>query len=252
MGELKRPVLADVAVNAIATSTMPAMINLVATRQKSGTPAELLRWYNDHVNLLLRFDGLAGATLYRRRPAKQPSASAEPDYICLYRFASLAAFIEFEASDAKEQARQVTQSGWGNGGIEIIQRSQYAASGKWRGSAHAAGAPCVHIQCLDIAGAQPGTQRWMADRLYLAATSISDVRHYEWYTRTDATSGQQQSIVLAALSEGPTRSALPWLSWWQDATRQSQPGSFASLGQAPDTVDLRWQAGFERACEWQR
>ena len=39
------------------------MINVVATRQKAGTPAELLRWYNDQVNLLLRFDGLEEAVL---------------------------------------------------------------------------------------------------------------------------------------------------------------------------------------------
>jgi hypothetical protein len=42
---------------------MQALINLVATRQKTGRPAGLRRWYNDHVNLLMGFEGLAGATL---------------------------------------------------------------------------------------------------------------------------------------------------------------------------------------------
>ena len=83
------------------------MINVVATRQKADTPAELLRWYNDHVNLLLRFDGLKTATLYCRSGATQ----AAPEYLCLYRFASAAVFADFEASDAKERARQVTPSG---------------------------------------------------------------------------------------------------------------------------------------------
>ena len=64
---------------------MQAIINLVATRQKAGTPAELLRSYNDHANLLMRFEDLT-------------SADTAPDYLCLYRFPGLAAFADFEVS----------------------------------------------------------------------------------------------------------------------------------------------------------
>ena len=75
---------------------MQAIINLVATRQKAGTPAELLRSYNDHANFLMRFEDLTSATLYRCAGA--PSADTAPDYLCLYRFPGLAAFADFEVS----------------------------------------------------------------------------------------------------------------------------------------------------------
>lgn len=64
---------------------MQAIINLVATRPKAGTPAELLRSHNDHANLLMRFEDLT-------------SADTAPDYLCPYRFSSVAAFADFEVS----------------------------------------------------------------------------------------------------------------------------------------------------------
>ena len=59
---------------------MQGMINLVTTRQRTGEPAELLRWYNDHVNLLMGFEDLTGATLYCRTSA---DTAAVPEYVCL-------------------------------------------------------------------------------------------------------------------------------------------------------------------------
>ena len=228
---------------------MQAMINMVATRQKAGTPTELLRWYNDHVHLLLRFDGLDGATLYRRSHALDPlNASPAPDYVCLYRFASMATFADFEASQAKELARQVTQSGWGATGIEIIQRSQYLAGGNWSGPANASGASRRHIQCLDIAGAKRDSPRWIADRLYVA-TSSGDVRHCEWYTQADASSTQQQAIVLASLSDDAINPARPWLRWWESTTSHGQT---EPMGQAPDAITARWAADYGHVCAWQR
>jgi hypothetical protein len=63
-----------------------AMINLVATRQKAGEPAELLRWYNDHVTLLMGVEDLARANLYRGTALD----IAAPEYVCLDDFPSRA------------------------------------------------------------------------------------------------------------------------------------------------------------------
>ena len=222
------------------------MINLVATRQTSGMPAELLRWYNDHVNLLMRFEGLMGATLYR---CIQPAAPLDaPEYVCLYRFASQAAFAAFEASPAKELAREITASGWGQHGIEIVQRSQYPLGGKWTGQAGLQQAPSIsHIQCLNLAGSQGDTRRWLADSLYLAANaqaSLASVRHYQWHSSPLA-DNQQQVVVLASLSSPDTA----WHTWWQAAGTQSHGQAW---GDAPSAIEVVWQAGYKCLCEWQR
>ena len=257
---------------------MQALINAVATRQTAGTPAQLLRWYNDHVNLLLRFEGLDGATLYRRISIHRTSPP-EPDYLCLYRFASMASFVEFEASNVKELARQVTQTGWGLHGIEIMQRSQYLVGGRLTGLRSSVGsgvgdplsdAVNFYIQCLDMTGAEAETRRWLADRLYLAAIQAG-LRRCEWHTSQASASGQQQVIVLAA---GPTRAGPPdsrtdsraepstkspatppsewpagWFHWWADTGVQSHG---EPLGIAPTAVAVAWQAGYQRMCEWSR
>ncbi len=213
-----------------------AMINLVTTRQKCGEPAELLRWYNDHVNLLMGFEDLAGAALYRRTSANEGEA---PEYACLYDFPSLAAFDAFEASDAKERARQVTASGWGRQGIEIIQRTQYTTGGKWAGPLPTAAEGVFHIQCLDM---KPQTddasdlKRWLADTLYSAAAQAA-VGHYEWYV-----SGQQV-IVVASTAAASIDSG--WHRWWSAASAES-------LGQAPASVQAHWQAGYQRVSAWYR
>jgi heme-degrading monooxygenase HmoA len=214
---------------------MQAMINLVATRQKAGKPAELLRWYNDHVHLLMGFDELQGATLYRcTAPAK-----TAPEYVCLYNFASASAFAAFEASDAKERARQVTETGWGKQGIEIIQRTQYITGGKWTGQTSSSDWS-FHIQCLDMnvqAHDASNLKRWLADSLYVAATRAG-VNHYEWYASSD----QQQVIVLASASAAVDPA---WDTWWRAESK-------LPLGQAPSAVRVKWQAGYERLSVWRR
>ena len=214
---------------------MQPMINLVATRQKAGQPAELLRWYNDHVNLLMGFEDLIGATLYRCTSANQAEV---PQYVCLYDFPSASAFAAFEASDAKESARQATETGWGKQGIEIIQRTQYVTGGKWTGQTSSG--PGVHLQCLDIqqkTSSPDELKRWLADTLYLAATQ-SGMSHYKWYV-----SGQQQVIVAA--SAAATSIDSNWHTWWAAANAQS-------LGQAPASIQVSWQAGYQRVSDWHR
>ena len=214
---------------------MQALINMVATRQKAGKPAELLRWYNDHVNLLMGCEDLAGAILYRRTLAD----TTAPEYVCLYDFPSPSAFAAFEASDAKERARQVMESGWGKQGIEIIQRTQYITGGKWTGQASSSES-VFHIQCLDMkvqTHDASDLKRWLADSLYVAATRAG-VSHYEWFASGD----QQQVIVLASAS---AELAPAWRAWWD--TESTEP-----LGQAPSSVSVKWQAGYARLSAWQR
>ena len=227
---------------------MHPLINLVATRQKSGTPVELLRWYNDHVSLLMRFDGLVSATLYR---CQQAALRGDfPEYICLYRFASPAAFAAFEASPAKELARQVTASGWGQRGIEIIQRSQYPLSGQWTGGiSMSSTATTFHIQCLNLTpapdDAQNDIQRWLADSLHQTANAGANrasLQHYQWLSSA-VTDTLQQAVVLASLSDP----ALAWQNWWTHHSDQSQ-----TWGQPPSAVEVVWQAGYEFLCQWQR
>lgn len=219
---------------------MQAMINLVATRQKSGSPAELLRWYNDHVNLLMCSEDLQGATLYR---CTAPAATV-PDYVCLYDFPSPSAFAAFEASKAKEQARQVMASGWGRQIIDILQRTQYITGGKWTGPAPSS-EPLFHMQCLDMAAPTnreaDDFKRWMADSLYVAAARAG-VGHYQWFTSGASAQGTRQAMVVASASAtaGPA-----WHTWWDTA-------SVPSLALAPDTVSVKWQATYERVSDWRR
>lgn len=218
---------------------MQTMINLVATRQKAGEPAELLRWYNDHVTLLMGFEDLASASLYRCTALDQ----AAPEYVCLYDFPSLAAFDAFESSVAKERARQVMASGWGKQSIEVLQRSQYTTGGKQMGPT-ASPELGVHIQCLNVTPgpAQAAHQaddfrRWMSDSLYLAAARIG-VNRYAWYASLD----QRQVIVLASTS---TTISPAWLSWWD------LPAS-DSLVIAPSAITVHWQAGYQPLSAWCR
>jgi hypothetical protein len=218
---------------------MQTMINLVATRQKAGEPAELLRWYNDHVTLLMGFEDLASASLYRCTAIDQ----AAPEYVCLYDFPSLAAFDAFEASVAKERARQVMASGWGKQSIEILQRSQYLTGGK-RMEPTSSTELGVHIQCLDVTpGPSPATddaddfRRWMSDSLYQAAARTG-VNRYAWYASLD----QRQVIVLASTS---TKIDPAWRSWWD--LPASNP-----LGIAPSAITAHWQAGYQHLSAWCR
>ena len=64
----------------------------------------------------MRSADLTQATLYRRVGA--PSVPISSEYLCLYRYPSEAAIAAFEASAAKELARQVMQAGWEQQGIE--------------------------------------------------------------------------------------------------------------------------------------
>lgn len=235
---------------------MQPMINLVATRQKAGQPAELLRWYNDHVNLLMGFEDLTAATLYRCTSVDQTAA---PEYVCLYDFPGHDAFAAFEASQAKERARQVTETGWGKLGIEIIQRTQYNTGGKWTGrklaSTPGSSGSSFYIQCLNMtpSAAMPPREtddlnRWMADSLYVAATQ-ANVDRYEWYVSGGQNSAGQpdtaQVIVVASSGSASAKFDGSWSAWW------SKPAN-GQLGQAPQQIQVAWQAGYERVSAWQR
>ena len=76
---------------------MHTFVNLVATRCKTGDHAALFRWYNDHIHILMQFDGLQRAALFRRAAVAAAGDGARaPEYLCLYDFASQADFMAFD------------------------------------------------------------------------------------------------------------------------------------------------------------
>ena len=132
------------------------------------------------------------------------------------------------------------ESGWGKQGIEIIQRTQYTIGGKWAGQTLPVTERRFHIQCLDIQEKTSDAgelKRWLADTLYMAAARAG-VDHCEWYVL-----GEQQMIVVAravATDIDPS-----WHTWWDASAPQS-------LGQALTSVQVNWQAGFQRVSAWYR
>ena len=83
----------------------------------------------------------------------------------------------------------------------------------------------------------------MADRLYCAAPPAA-FGELAWHGAVDATeAGGEALVLLQASGANPDRAAAP--AWWQaDAAGDT-------LGQAPQTVTLRWQVS-QRLCCWSR
>ena len=233
---------------------MNTFVNLVATRCKNGDHATLFRWYNDHVHILMGFDGLRRASLYRRAAEPtQGDTAAAPEYFCLYDFASQADFMAFEKSDAREQARQVLQGGWGKEGIEITQRTQF-----WRLGARMTPRAAIadqaealwHLQSLRLgAGPAAGVARWLGDSLHRALGAAA-IGKLAWHRAVDANETGGDAFVMAQIGGALTSvpSPLP-PGWWRDQGDDGGPGAW---GQAPATVAIAWQAPYRQLCVWGR
>lgn len=242
---------------------MNTFVNLVATRCKNGDHASLFRWYNDHVHILMGFDGLQRAALYRR--AAEPlsgDAGAPPEYICLYDFAGQADFMKFETGEAREQARQILLAGWGKDSIEIALRRQF-----WRLGARTtptAGATTGrenqdfwHIQLLRLgAGPAAGVARWLGDSLHRALDAAA-TGHLAWHRAVDANDAGGDALVMAQTgAQAPSSSPSPSTSpsplppgWWRG---KGDDASLGAWGQAPATTAITWQAPYRRLCVWGR
>ncbi len=252
---------------------MPTFVNLVATSCKNGDPTALLHWYHDHVHILMQFDGLHRATLYRRADhpgSSNTAATAAPEYICLYDFASQADFMAFETSNAREQARQILLAGWGKNGIEITMRKQFWRLGsRLTDNAVAASHGLWQIQSLQLgAGPAAGVARWLNDRLHRALDTsaqhhsghVSHVSHLAWHRAVDATDAGGDALVVAQtdISRASAPSASPSIlppGWWLGDANEADEADDAGHGawaHAPATAAIAWQAGYRRLCVWGR
>lgn len=223
---------------------MQTLINMVATRSKDGDHAALARWYNDHVGILMASPTLLRAALYRCVADIDTQA---PEYLCLYEFSSHADFLAFETGDAREQAYRITQSGWGRDGIEITQRTQYLRLGLRTENDMAGPAPgeLHHVQCMRLgAGPAPEVARWLADRVYGLKMAAAP-RSVAWHRSVDADGAGAEALVLMKTRDTATAAqALPPASWWQPGTQNSV------MGQAPDSVAIRWHGVYRELCKW--
>ena len=235
---------------------MNTFVNLVATRCKNGDHAALFRWYNDHVHILMQFDGLQRAMLYRRAAqAAAGDAAAAPEYICLYDFASQADFMAFEASEACGQARQILLAGWGKDGIEITQRTQF-----WRlgtrlahnavNAAESNGQGLWHFQSLRLgAGPVAGVARWLNDSLHRALDAEA-IGHLAWHRAVDANDAGGGALVVAQTGSTQALAPSPWQpGWWLG---DADDGGHGAWGEAPATTAIAWQAPYRRMCVWGR
>ncbi len=232
---------------------MNTFVNLVATRCKNGDHASLFRWYNDHVHILMGFDGLQRAALYRR--AAEPPAgdtTAAPEYFCVYDFASQADFMAFEVGDAREQARQILLGGWGKDGIEITQRTQFWRLGaRMTTSAVAAGDGLWQVQSLHLgAGPVPGVARWLGDRLHRVLAG-HDVGHLAWHRAVDANDAGGDALVIAQTGVPASVPSPPALlpGWWQGDGDNARLNAW---GHAPATAAIAWQAPYRQLFVWGR
>lgn len=237
---------------------MNTFVNLVATRCKNGDHAALFRWYNDHVHILMQFDAMLKATLYRCAATNQTNdTTAAPEYICLYEFASQSDFMAFEVSDAREQARQVLLAGWGKDGIEITERKQFWRLGtRTTHNAVACGDGLWHFQSLRLgAGPAAGVARWLNDSLHRAldANAIGDVAWHRAVNASDAgnASDTGDALVMAQTSSTQTSAPSPLQPGWWLANSHAAVGG-ASWGHAPETTAIAWQAPYRRLCVWGR
>jgi hypothetical protein len=141
------------------------IINLVCTRCTDGKHIALQRWYADHVHLLLSAPELEQAQLFR---CTQPLAGQPPDYFCMYDFASMQAFEDFEHGEPKRQATQLTNAAVGRSSIEIVQREQYGRwlHRQWAVPTSTPGQPWRLAACLQSDAAWSlDAQRALADQL---------------------------------------------------------------------------------------
>ncbi len=231
---------------------MNTFVNLVATRCRNAGHDALFRWYNDHVHILMRFDGLQRAALYRNAITPHSGdAAAAPEYICLYDFATQADFMAFEVSDAREQARQVLLAGWGKDGIEITQRAQFWRLGARTTDTTVAAADGLwHFEHLRLgAGPAQGVARWLNDCMH-RALEPGAVGHQAWHRAADATEAGGDALVIAQSASAQALAPSPWPpGWWLG---DGDDGGHGPWGHAPATTAIRWQAPYRRLCVWTR
>ncbi len=225
------------------------LVNVVGTRAVRGEHQALLAWYTDHVHQLMAFEGLEGAVLHRRQDATgvvaPPGAqAAAPEYLCLYDFASRAAFEAYEQSPVHADAARDRQLGWGRDGIEITLReaferlhtSQTAMGLDAAGPAGNAGVAPI----ADPIWAPQSVEAWVAPRQAAFERALS--------ARCVASASARFSL-LRAVPQTPKVAdylvvqALPARPTMLDAT---------AIATATATARLAWQAQYQALRQWRR
>jgi hypothetical protein len=238
---------------------MPQFINLVCTRAKQGDHANLHRWYNDHVHILMGFAALEKATLYRRvEGAKNAAQASAPDYLCVYAFPNQADFMAFETSAARARARRILEGGWGLNGIEITGRTQYQRLGmRQNGSANSPSTSSPtqhHFQSVNVAGFEDDASlaRCLSDRSFCAVAADVFSRAH-WYSAAalkqadgGGKSDANNTAVREALLHFELDSARPApLAWTADS-------SASDFGISPVEATPRWHGIYSILSQWSR
>ncbi len=217
-------------------------INLVGTRVIGSRDADLQRWYSDHVLLLLRAPELQGATLYRR-----VGGDDAPHYLCLYEFADMADFQQFEQSDAMADARRLSQAAYGRDSVEIVERMQFQRwlTRDWAREQHNASS-LFQAQRLRL-GAVPLDLllRWLNDRLQNLASRLPLLKARLYGAPTH---GMHWEIFVLLEVQGTQ--PLP-VDWWSaqesDDTALPEPKSLRADATEPGST---WLASYQRWGDW--
>ena len=97
------------------------LVNLVGTVCRDGNLQAPRAWYDDHVHQLFGCAGLLEARMYLREGAS--AVGEAPECLCLYDFASAAAFAEYEAGPVRAAALPAQ--------VSTTWQADYAAVRHW-------------------------------------------------------------------------------------------------------------------------
>jgi len=105
------------------------VIHIVGTRCQPQVEEKFNIWYDQtHIPMLLKFNGLRGATRYKISKAGE----GYPEYISIYEFDNRQAFEAYETSSELAAALDEMRETWRDGGWETVWRVQYEAMKTWR------------------------------------------------------------------------------------------------------------------------
>jgi len=105
------------------------ILNMVATECPSNQEAKFNKWYNEvHIPMLLKFDGMLGATRYKLLGGSEGQAK----YLALYEFKDRASLDAFQKSAELAAARDEMAQTWKNEKFDIKWRAQYEPLKTWR------------------------------------------------------------------------------------------------------------------------
>lgn len=229
---------------------MHTYIKLVASNNPSADPRNLLRWYSDHVNMLMRYSLLQRATLYRRTRQGQGDA---PDYMCLYEFESREAFDDYSGSQQRKDASRIREEGWGMNNAVAGQRSEYVRHSrrtfKQQRLASAGSLLLQDMHCFTV-GDEPklDTIRWV-DACVQEAVEATNVTEALIHRPEDVDGAETVAGEWLVAIERPMSSPGADVS---SAHRGRAVGADDLQALAPTSAKTRWKAMYEEVSSWDR